>query len=724
MSIRRLQQSVISNLRSGVAINTVVQCVQELVENAIDAESTCIAVRLDLQFLKIQIVDNGRGINKQDFELLGERYEIWKFLPKVFCDYILYSIVQCLSRYATSKCHCLDDLDTDSEHFGYRGEALASICGVSQSVTISSRSKLEKGTWSKIFMEGVVSPQGVQKSVVERPSSGTTVTVVGFLHTLPVRRQSVDMILEMEKVKRSMEYTALSHSNISFSLRNDALDVWCFQAPKTSSAVSTFAHLFGSEWSKLFKPLNDSEGPYTLKGHVAVKGSRNKSMQFLFLKKRRLAHNKLQHLINQIASKSSTGFLRGSPLENGDSPKTPTCQKVFTCVETFPVYILEIDCPKDFYDFRLHPSKTVVEFQEFKIVYELVSRAFSDFFGIGLQNERNFSVNKQLQPIHTTAHSSLHINVHDCVNSLHSLPVKRCYNVSNRESSQIQVENVKKLMGPHFEHSNTTQKSLLSTSLSQSCTTASIRSVRAPTLKNSTLRDRFSLRPDECKDSPIRLPTSLDSSLTPLGRLTHKKEQQQRLKRTLRDLRKFSRRNPSPVASHHNVEKKLHESNAIHHMNGDQQLDRLVEEQFTYPSEVLLENEFVEGQEHNTYQNNCDMTDDESRMISFNEMAIRKTSDELISTFCRRKGDTSVRSPVLLEPKVRMARSLEDSQKHGLKVVQDDQSFIGDQDIEDVNPAKLTAVNKEHPKVKQVNSQRCPVTPLQSHLEPKSCFFK
>ena len=42
-------------LRSGVALTSVAHCVGELVENSIDADAKCIAVRIDLTKFKIQV---------------------------------------------------------------------------------------------------------------------------------------------------------------------------------------------------------------------------------------------------------------------------------------------------------------------------------------------------------------------------------------------------------------------------------------------------------------------------------------------------------------------------------------------------------------------------------------------------------------------------------------------------------------------------------------------
>jgi hypothetical protein len=64
-------------LRSGVAVGSAAQAVEELVLNAVDAGATCVAVRCDLSTAaaggRVQVVDNGNGITRADLSKVADR---------------------------------------------------------------------------------------------------------------------------------------------------------------------------------------------------------------------------------------------------------------------------------------------------------------------------------------------------------------------------------------------------------------------------------------------------------------------------------------------------------------------------------------------------------------------------------------------------------------------------------------------------------------------------
>src|SRR2546423_6351285 len=111
--IQQLPSSVISQIAAGEVIERPASVVKELLENSVDAGARRIDIAVDQGGADlIRVVDDGCGIAAED-------------LPLAFASH------------ATSKLASADDLFQIAT-LGFRGEALASIGGVSQ-VTLQSR---------------------------------------------------------------------------------------------------------------------------------------------------------------------------------------------------------------------------------------------------------------------------------------------------------------------------------------------------------------------------------------------------------------------------------------------------------------------------------------------------------------------------------------------------------------------------------------------------------
>uniref|UniRef100_A0A672JRJ7 Histidine kinase/HSP90-like ATPase domain-containing protein n=1 Tax=Sinocyclocheilus grahami TaxID=75366 RepID=A0A672JRJ7_SINGR len=104
--IKSLPKDVQAQLRSGVTIFSLQQCVEELILNSIDAGATCVAVKIDIEACKLQVIDNGTGMCWEDMERVGLRYN-------------------------TSKCSSLEDLENLC-FYGFRGEAISSIISLAE----------------------------------------------------------------------------------------------------------------------------------------------------------------------------------------------------------------------------------------------------------------------------------------------------------------------------------------------------------------------------------------------------------------------------------------------------------------------------------------------------------------------------------------------------------------------------------------------------------------
>lgn len=170
-TIKRIDRESVHRICSGQVVLSLGTAVKELVENSLDAGATNIDVRLkDHGAELIEVSDNGGGVEEENFEGLT------------------------LKHY-TSKIQDFSDL-IHVETFGFRGEALSSLCALSD-VTISTCHKSAKvGTRLVFDHNGKIT----QKAPYPR-QQGTTVSIQQLFHTLPVRHKEFQRNIKKEYAK-------------------------------------------------------------------------------------------------------------------------------------------------------------------------------------------------------------------------------------------------------------------------------------------------------------------------------------------------------------------------------------------------------------------------------------------------------------------------------------------------------------------------------------------
>ncbi|XP_053290834.1 DNA mismatch repair protein Mlh3 isoform X1 [Pleuronectes platessa] len=346
--IRCLPGEVQEALRSGVSIPSLQQCVEELVLNSIDAGATCVGVRLDMESLKVQVLDNGAGMSAEDMERVG-------------------------NRYYTSKCSSLEDLD-DLRSYGFRGEALASIFSLSTLVEITSRTRSSVKTHVKVFKSG--KGLGVFEADAARPSAGTTVVISNFFHGMPVRRKRVDAVLEAERIRHRVEAISLIHPSVSVTLRNDCTGAMVVQLSKARDTHHRFAQIHGIERAQKLGEIRHTHGQFEVSGHVGKEGHYNNSLQFLYVNGRLLLKTRMHKLLNFLLRRlSSTNQRKDSP----DGQSAIRSPKHKRSQELHGVYIINIKCSYSEYDICLEPAKTLIEMKDWDGILVCMEEAVKAF---------------------------------------------------------------------------------------------------------------------------------------------------------------------------------------------------------------------------------------------------------------------------------------------------------------------------------------------------------
>ncbi|XP_067597319.1 PMS1 protein homolog 1 isoform X7 [Pseudorca crassidens] len=157
--MKQLPAATIRLLSSSQIITSVVSVVKELIENSLDAGATSIDVKLEnYGFDKIEVRDNGEGIKANDAPVMAVKYY-------------------------TSKIRGHEDLENLTT-YGFRGEALGSICCVAE-VLITTRTAADNFSTQYVL-------DGSGHIISQKPShlgQGTTVTALRLFKNLPVRKQ-------------------------------------------------------------------------------------------------------------------------------------------------------------------------------------------------------------------------------------------------------------------------------------------------------------------------------------------------------------------------------------------------------------------------------------------------------------------------------------------------------------------------------------------------------
>ncbi|XP_013190676.1 mismatch repair endonuclease PMS2 isoform X1 [Amyelois transitella] len=158
-SIKRINTDTVHKICSGQVVLSLAVAVKELVENSLDAKATNIDIRLKNYGTElIEVSDNGSGVTEDNFAALTLKYHTSK-----------------LSDYS-------DLLGVAS--FGFRGEALSSLCELSN-LTITTRHQSSSyATKIEYDNKGNI----VKKTPCSR-QIGTTVSLTNLFSSLPVRKK-------------------------------------------------------------------------------------------------------------------------------------------------------------------------------------------------------------------------------------------------------------------------------------------------------------------------------------------------------------------------------------------------------------------------------------------------------------------------------------------------------------------------------------------------------
>ena len=318
--IKVLPENLANKIAAGEVIERPASVVKELVENAIDAGGSRIAVEVKSGGKQlIRVMDNGRGMSREDAVLAFERH-------------------------ATSKIDNEDDLYRIGT-FGFRGEALASIASVSRVDLTTNTAGEAAGT--RIRIDGGAAPRVTDAGRAE----GTTISVSQLFYNVPARRKFLRTTgTETRHVVSVVSTTAMAYPETAFSLTIDGRESLSF--PAVSNTYVRAQAVMGDTLMNQMIPVTYDDELVKVHGFISRPDATrvSRTHQYLYINQRPVSSRALNRAVFE-------GY--GSILPR----------------ERYPVSIIFLAVDLDQVDVNVHPAKREIRFSDESSVYKRLLQA-------------------------------------------------------------------------------------------------------------------------------------------------------------------------------------------------------------------------------------------------------------------------------------------------------------------------------------------------------------
>lgn len=314
--IRQLDDGAINRIAAGEVVERPASAVKELVENALDAGATRIAVEIaDGGKSLIRVSDDGHGIAAQDLTFA-------------------------LSRHATSK---IDGSDLTNIHsFGFRGEALPSLGAVGR-LRVTSRADGAEAARIEVI-GGEIGP--VQPAAL---TAGTVVELRDLFYATPARLKFLRSDrAETQAITDTVKRLAMAAPAVGLTLRvigEDGARSLLRADAETGDFFDRLGRrldrLLGAAFAANALPIDATRDALHLTGFAALPTySRGAAVaQYLFVNGR------------PVRDKLLTGALRAAYTD-------------LLSRDRHPAAVLFLDCAPELVDVNVHPAKTEVRFRD------------------------------------------------------------------------------------------------------------------------------------------------------------------------------------------------------------------------------------------------------------------------------------------------------------------------------------------------------------------------
>ncbi|KAL3831393.1 hypothetical protein ACJMK2_023145 [Sinanodonta woodiana] len=337
-SLKALPLATVRLIGSSQVITSVYSVVKELVENSLDAGATSLEVKLENFGLnKIEVRDNGCGINHADMHFVAKRHH-------------------------TSKISAFTDLEK-LHTYGFRGEALGSLCSVS-SLQITSKTAVDD-------VSIIYSFDNQGKIISSQPShlgQGTSVCATNLFKNLPVRRQFYITPKKKKEELKKVEDLLMSFGaicpNIRLYFRHDKEIIW--QKPAMADTKNVLQSILGRNVVEQMEHLQtpaDSEINFDAflpkpNSDVQITSRSTNDRGFIFVNKRPVQLKEVEKCVRQ--------YYMGCH----------ACDNL-----RYPIFFMSITVPPNELDVNRDPNKMNVLLQQQNEVLSYIRQMLNDLYG-------------------------------------------------------------------------------------------------------------------------------------------------------------------------------------------------------------------------------------------------------------------------------------------------------------------------------------------------------
>jgi len=318
--IRLLDDNTANRIAAGEVVERPASAVKELVENAIDAGATRIAVSLEEGGKrKIEVVDNGSGMGPED-------------------------AILSLQRHATSKIQSADDLFA-IRTLGFRGEALPSIASVSHFTLTSKATDEDAGVRIVVHGGDIESVDNIGAR------EGTVVAVDDLFYNTPARLKFLKSTpTELARAVEAVGHLAIAHPEAAFRIAHNGSEM--LSTPGGGEPLGALAAVWGRDIARRLVPVLFESPGLCVTGFLCTPDTHRpgRSHELFFVNGRPIKSRLLTHA-----------------LEDAVRTLTPDSR--------YPIAALFIQIAPDMVDVNVHPTKTEVKFTRDGDVHHAVSQA-------------------------------------------------------------------------------------------------------------------------------------------------------------------------------------------------------------------------------------------------------------------------------------------------------------------------------------------------------------